>query len=63
MKDKKEKEQMKEIKEENEFFAGVDEKNVDEEGFSEVKKKKSKKHHKKNKKNKNEEYDDEDEKE
>ena len=63
MKDKNEKKQIKEIKEENEFFAGVDEKNVDEEGFSEVKKKKSKKHHKKNKKNKNEEDDDEDEKE
>ena len=62
MKDKKGKEEIKEIKEENEFFAGVDEKNVDEEGFSEVKKKKSKKHHKKNKKNENEDDDDEDKK-
>ena len=63
MKDKKEKDEAKEIKEENEFFAGVDEKNVDDEGFSEVKKKKSKKHHKKNKKNENEDDDDEDKKE
>ena len=47
MKDKKEKDEAKEIKEENEFFAGVDEKDIDEEGFAEVKKKKPKKHHKK----------------
>ena len=40
----------KKINEENEFFAGVDEKDVDEEGFAEVKKKKNKKSHK-NKKN------------
>ena len=63
MKDKKEKDEAKEIKEENEFFAGVDEKDIDEEGFAEVKKKKPKKHHKKNKKNENEGDDDEDEKE
>ena len=44
------------IIEENEFFAGVNEKDADEEGFVEVKKKKNKKHHKKNK-------DDDDEKE
>ena len=36
----------KKINEENEFFAGVDEKDVDEEGFAEVKKKKNKKNHK-----------------
>ena len=53
LKDKKYKEEMKEIKEENEFFAGVDEKDIDEEGFTEVKNKKNKKHHKKNKKNQN----------
>ena len=62
MKDKKEKDEAKEIKEENEFFAGVDEKDVDEEGFAEVKKKKPKKHHKKNKKNEDEENSDEDKK-
>ena len=62
MKDKKEKDEAKEIKEENEFFAGVDEKDIDEEGFAEVKKKKPKKHHKKNKKNENEENSDEDKK-
>ena len=62
MKNKKEKDEAKEIKEENEFFAGVDEKNVDDEGFSEVKKKKSKKHHKKNKKNEDEENSEEDKK-
>jgi len=62
MKDKKEKDEAKEIKEENEFFAGVDEKDIDEEGFTEVKKKKPKKHHKKNKKNENEENSDEDKK-
>jgi len=55
-KDKKNDEEMKKINEENEFFAGVNEKDVDEEGFAEVKKKKNKKSHK-NKKN-----DDEDEK-
>ena len=43
---------MKEIKEDNEFFSGVNEKDVDDEGFAEVKKKKNKKHHKK--------YDDDD---
>ena len=48
-KDKKNNEEKK-INEENEFFAGVDEKDVDEEGFAEVKKKKNKKSHK-NKKN------------
>jgi len=48
-KDKKNNEEKK-INEENEFFAGVDEKDVDEEGFAEVKKKKNKKNHK-NKKN------------
>ena len=48
-KDKKNNEEKK-INEENEFFAGVDEKDVDEEGFAEVKKKKNKKGHK-NKKN------------
>ena len=47
-KDKKNNEEKK-INEENEFFAGVDEKDVDEEGFAEVKKKKNKKNHKKNK--------------
>ena len=47
-KDKKNNEEKK-INEENEFFAGVDEKDVDEEGFAEVKKKKNKKSHKKNK--------------
>ena len=62
MKDKKEKDEAKEIKAENEFFAGVDEKDIDEEGFAEVKKKKPKKHHKKNKKNENEENSDEDKK-
>ena len=62
IKDKKEKDEAKEIKEENEFFAGVDEKDIDEEGFAEVKKKKPKKHHKKNKKNENEENSDEDKK-
>ena len=62
MKDKKEKDEAKEIKEENEFFAGVDEKDIDEEGFAEVKKKKPKKHHKKNKKNEDEENSDEDKK-
>ena len=62
VKDKKEKDEAKEIKEENEFFAGVDEKDIDEEGFTEVKKKKPKKHHKKNKKNENEENSDEDKK-
>jgi pre-rRNA-processing protein TSR4 len=36
------------IIEENEFFAGVNEKDADEEGFVEVKKKKKKKHHKNN---------------
>ena len=36
------------IFEENEFFAGVNEKDADEEGFVEVKKKKKKKHHKNN---------------
>ena len=36
------------IIEENDFFAGVNEKDADEEGFVEVKKKKNKKHHKKN---------------
>ena len=61
-KDKKEKDEAKEIKEENEFFAGVDEKDIDEEGFAEVKKKKPKKHHKKNKKNEDEENSDEDKK-
>lgn len=45
-KDKQNKEEMKIINEENEFFAGVDEKDVDEEGFAEVKKKKNKKSHK-----------------
>ena len=49
IKDKKDKDELKDIKEENEFFAGVDEKDVDEEGFAEVKKIKKKKH----KKNKN----------
>ena len=44
-KDKKNNEEKK-INEENEFFAGVDEKDVDEEGFAEVKKKKNKKNHK-----------------
>ena len=53
-KEKKYKEEMKEIKEDNEFFAGVDEKDVDEEGFVEVKKTKK---NKKNKKNKDEEED------
>ena len=48
-KDKKNNEEKK-INEENEFFAGVDEKDVDDEGFAEVKKKKNKKNHK-NKKN------------
>jgi hypothetical protein len=48
-KDKKNNEEKK-INEENEFFAGVYEKDVDEEGFAEVKKKKNKKNHK-NKKN------------
>ena len=62
MKDKKEKDEAKEKKEENEFFAGVDEKDIDEEGFAEVKKKKPKKHHKKNKKNEDEENSDEDKK-
>ena len=62
MKDKKEKDEAKAIKEENEFFAGVDEKDIDEEGFAEVKKKKPKKHHKKNKKNEDEENSDEDKK-
>ena len=62
VKDKKEKDEAKEIKEENEFFAGVDEKDIDEEGFAEVKKKKPKKHHKKNKKNEDEENSDEDKK-
>ena len=62
MKDKKEKDEAKEIKAENEFFAGVDEKDIDEEGFAEVKKKKPKKHHKKNKKNEDEENSDEDKK-
>ena len=62
MKDKKEKDEAKEIKEENEFFAGVDEKDIDEKGFAEVKKKKPKKHHKKNKKNEDEENSDEDKK-
>ena len=47
-KDKKNNEEKK-INEENEFFSGVDEKDVDEEGFAEVKKKKNKKSHKKNK--------------
>ena len=51
-KDKKNNEEKK-INEENEFFAGVDEKDVDEEGFAEVKKKKNKKSHK-NKKNEDE---------
>ena len=46
IKDKKDKDELKDIKEENEFFAGVDEKDVDEEGFAEVKKKKKKKHNK-----------------
>ena len=55
LKNKKIKEDIKEIKEENEFFAGVDEKNVDEEGFAEVKKKKNKKSHKNNKKEEKEE--------
>ena len=59
LKNKKIKEDIKEIKEENEFFAGVDEKNVDEEGFAEVKKKKNKKSHKNNK---NEEKEEEDKK-
>ena len=36
------------IMEENEFFSGVNEKEADEEGFVEVKKKKNKKHNKKN---------------
>jgi len=45
-KDKKSDEEMKKINEENEFFAGVNEKDVDEEGFAEVKKKKNKKSHK-----------------
>ena len=49
---KKNKQEMKEIKEDNEFFSGVNEKDVDDEGFAEVKKKKNKKHHKK--------YDDDD---
>jgi len=53
-KEKKYKEEMKEIKEDNEFFAGVDEKDVDEEGFVEVKKTKK---NKKNKKNKDDEED------
>ena len=44
-KDKKNNEEKK-INEENEFFAGVDEKDVDEDGFAEVKKKKNKKNHK-----------------
>ena len=57
LKNKKIKEDIKEIKEENEFFAGVDEKNVDEEGFAEVKKKKNKKSHKNNKKEEKEEED------
>ena len=57
IKDKKTKEDLKEIKEENEFFAGVDEKDVDEEGFAEVKKKKNKKSHKNNKKEEKEEED------
>ena len=52
-KDKKSDEEMKKINEENEFFAGVDEKDIDEEGFAEVKKKKNKKSHK-NKKNEDE---------
>ena len=45
------------IIEENEFFSGVNEKDADEEGFVEVKKKKNKKH----KKNKNDDKDDEEE--
>ena len=53
-KEKKYKEEMKEIKEDNEFFAGVDEKDADEEGFVEVKKTKK---NKKNKKNKDDEED------
>ena len=56
MKDKNNGEDLKEIKEENEFFAGVNEKDVDEEGFAEVKKKKNKnkKSHKQKKKDENE---------
>ena len=45
------------IIEENEFFSGVNEKDADEEGFVEVKKKKNKKH----KKNKNDDEDNEEE--
>ena len=47
------------IIEENEFFSGVNEKDADEEGFVEVKKKKNKKH----KKNKNDDNDKDDEEE
>ena len=61
-KEKKYKEEMKEIKEDNEFFAGVDEKDVDEEGFVEVKKTKKNKKNKKNKKSKDKKSKDKDKK-
>ena len=47
-KNKKLQNETEKIIEENDFFAGVNEKEADEEGFVEVKKKKNKKHHKKN---------------
>ena len=54
-KNKKLQKETEKIIEDNEFFAGVNEKDADEEGFVEVKKKKNKKH----KKNKDEDKDDE----
>ena len=57
-KNKKLQKETEKIIEENEFFSGVNEKDADEEGFVEVKKKKNKKH---NKKNKNDDKDDEEE--
>ena len=54
-KNKKLQKETEKIIEDNEFFAGVNEKDADEEGFVEVKKKKNKKH----KKNKDDDKDDE----